>query len=779
MSTTTQESRLSVTGTSRSAMPGRAGSDTLGTPEIEVESGSGFAGLKEAQRHRRLAEEEAERLAAASDIDHDGMSRKERRRLEKAKRALEGTFADYPHLLAMKPKEGYAFYSDYFTIDSQYATILSFFHDEAAVDNYLPFWGIQRITEGLGDDVTTVILEQTRKMSEKWVSDHMRTADKIDKLDAKEQDSGGGAGSKASKRRQMKVSRDMDIITDEISNGAAYLSVHMRLLVKAPSLKVLDSTMEKIRQLYVEKLGALKVAAYPGEQRQELSKLFAKNERKRGKGLHFTSVELAGAHSLVTNGLNDPNGEFVGNMVGDVNTSAVLFDVDNYAEGSHVVVADSGVNSVLPGRVRVPSMWGSKISQAALLNNHRAVHIILDGTNMDVLGPRLDGLTARLDMNVGDINMFELFGDVKDEQSLYSAHLEKLVLMTDQAYDSSDDKKSKGIILGELRRILNQFYIDNNMWTRNAANNRDKLRLVGLPHTDIPRLQDIVTYFDTEYKKAKASSAKDPEQVSAFNTLALIFTNLLETSGDLFNTYTNDAVDNVSDARRVIYDFSELRRRGSGIAMAQLVNVIGFAVSSLDAGDTLIIHGAERIDAGVKKYMSEQLEHFTHDGGRVAYLYNNVEKMIDDKAFNRFDEATWTMLGSMSDAIVDKYEKSLHREIPGDLKQLITRVGDETSYSYLRRGHTNVVFFMEIGLGINPYRAKRREELAKAAHIIGDDAPTSARRSRSVESEAVASLSEVHQEDKRVEEAAQRPRMRRKLGRAAKREAKSPRMKRS
>ena len=34
-------------------------------------------------------------------------------------------------------------------------------------------------------------------------------------------------------------------------------------------------------------------------------------KKKKGKGFHFTSTELAGSYSLVTNGLNDKGGEYV------------------------------------------------------------------------------------------------------------------------------------------------------------------------------------------------------------------------------------------------------------------------------------------------------------------------------------------------------------------------------------------------------------------------------------------------------------------------------------
>jgi hypothetical protein len=621
------------------------------------------------------------------------------RNARKEARQLKGSFDQYPHLLALKPKEKYVFRSDYFEVDDNYvACIMGFFHDEAARDDFGSFWGINRIPNGLADGVTVVVLEQVRRMGEKWIDDHLKTVEKLDKLEEGEQ---ATSGTMRSRRKAAKVADDMEIISGEIQDGASYLHVHNRLLIKAPDLATLDASIEKIGRLFIDRFGTLTVAAYPGEQRQELSKLFAKNEKKRGHGFHFTSIEFAGSHSLVTNGLNDATGEYVGHMVGDVNTSAVLFDVNAYKH--HIVVADAGVNEHL-SRAHVADMWGSKISQSALLNNGRTVHLVLNGTDLNTVGPALQGLTSRMDMSQGDVNMFELFGDREDELSIFSAHMQKLVLMAEQAYEPTENDRS--IIRNELEKTATRFYVDQNMWALNAKENRHRLRIVDIPHRDVPRLQLFVTYLDTQYKSLANGSTSDQGMIQAYSILSSVFQNLLNNNGDLFNTHTNESIDGVRDSRRVIYDFSKLMRRGKGIAMAQLVNIVSFAVGNLGLNDTLLIHGVEHIDEAVKPYIESQLDHLFARGGRVAYIYNDVDKMLGDSGFNRFDAADYTVLGPMRDATVAEYQRQLHQDIPPDLEGLVTRRGE--NLSYLRRGVTNVVFATDLALGVNPARAGKR-----------------------------------------------------------------------
>ncbi|MCT9105413.1 hypothetical protein N4G69_07195 [Streptomyces mirabilis] len=620
---------------------------------------------------------------------------------------LQGTFDAYPHLLALKPKEKYLFRSDYFEVDGSVVCILAYFHDDAAHDNFGAFWGIDRIPDGLDERVTAVVLEQVKRMDEKWIDSYTKQSEKLDRLDASEQEE---TGTTSSRRRAAKISGDLGITIGEIQDGASYLSVHNRLFLKAPDLATLDDTIDRVTRLYIDRFGTLKAAPYAGEQRQELSGLWKNNEKKKGKGFHFTSTELAGSYSLVTNGLNDKGGEYVGYMVGDVNNSAVLMDVNAYDH--HAIVADATLSEYLD-RQRVANMWCSKISQAALLNNGQVVHLILDGANLDKLGPKFERLTSRVDLNQGDVNMFEMFGEEEDELTVFSAQMEKLKLMFEQLYETSDGAIGS-IIRSALEDTATDFYIEQGMWRHNAKEQRHRLRVVNIPHTQVPRLQMFVSYLATAHKALLNSSKTDPDQLRAYNVLRGIANAMLSTNGDLFNNHTASAVDGVRDSRRVVYDFSRLMRRGKGVAMAQLVNIVGFAVGKLGLGDTLIIHGTEHIDDRVKKYIKDQFDHMYERGGRVVYSYNDVDTMLADSDFNKFDAADYTLFGPMRDGTVAEYQKQLHQRIPPDLAQLITTKGE--NLTYLRRGVSNVVFHLDLALGINPYReAQRRQVRLEAA----------------------------------------------------------------
>lgn len=637
----------------------------------------------------------------------------QRRKEERAKaQRLEGSFASYPHLLALKPKEKFVFRSDYYEVDGSVACVLSYFHNSAAEDGFGPFWGIGRIPDGLDASVTAIVLEQVARKSASWVEQHSNTSERLDGLEQGEQEQ---SSSLRSKGKAEKSSNDLVQTFADIQNGAAYLMVENRLLLKAPTLEILDESVQRLARLYIDRFATLSVAPYMGEQRRELAGLLRPNARKRGPGFGFSSTEFAGSYSLVTNGLNDPSGEFVGHMVGDVNNSAVLFDVNDYRR--HVVIADGAMSDYLD-RAHVSDMWASKLSQACLLQNGSVVHLVLDGANLDVLGPRFDGLSSRVDLNSGDVNMFEMFGEESDELTIFAAQMQKLGLMFEQLYETNDGAMGS-IIRSQLEKTATQFYVDQRMWRHNAKAEKSKLRVVNLPHVQVPRLQMFVSYLDTAHKAILHAEKHDPDELRAYNVLRGIAKNLLDTNGDLFNNHTVAAVDGIRDARRVVYDFSKLMRRGRGVAMAQLVNIVGFAIGKLQQGDTVVIHGAEYIDERVKGYIVTQFDELYRRGGRVVFSYNDVDKMLADADFNKFDSADYTVLGAMRDKSVAEYQKLLHQQIPIGLTNLITR--RDENLSYLRRGVTNVVFELDLSLGINPLRERERRALQREAAQAAKD----------------------------------------------------------
>ena len=611
---------------------------------------------------------------------------------------VSGTFKDNPFLNDVRPREGYYFHSDYFNVDDKVAKIVTFVNKGFGKKLLPIFWGINLIPQGLNQDVTIVLIQSTDKMSESWIEEHQSTADKVSSFNDSETSK---SVNRSEKKKAKSTSTDIDIIAEEIIDGAAYLNIHFRLLIKAPDIKSLDKAEDAIVRWYSSKFATLKIATHEGCQRKELGALLAPSYLKQGKGFYMTSTEFAGSYNIVTQGLADAAGSFLGDMQGDVNNSGVLMDLDDFH--SHIVVAGDRKMKKLNNQF-MSDMWGLKLSNATLMNNRKVVHIVLNGTDLENIGmKRSDGsfidlsiLTSKINMNHGDVNPLEIFGSIDpetglahDELTAFASHVEKLKLMLKQIYVASETDQS--IIDGYMSKVINQYYEFEKMWKRNAKTKREQLRVVGLPHESYPRLYSMVQVLERMHKSELSKGDKrDPNDLKAVNIIKGAFSSLLDQNGDLFDVHTNDVIDNTAKSRRVIYDFSSLRERGVGLAMAQLVNVIEFATKRVSDGDLIVIHGAELLEPSVRKYMSLVIESIVARGGRVAYIYNNIEKMLNDREFNHFDSADYTTLGYMSNAIFAQYVEILKQSVPDALVNLVTTKANNRFY--VRRGTDNIVF---------------------------------------------------------------------------------------
>lgn len=603
------------------------------------------------------------------------------------------SYEDNPHLLALRPHECYMFFSDYTRIDdNMYSCILAMFHNNGATDRFGQFWGLGLLPHNLPKTTKVIRFEQVNRLTDEWVNQHQTRSEKVAEANAGEQ---GRGGTNTTRRKAGKASTDLETIAAELLNGASYLHVHYRLQVLAPSLKELDAAIDQIRKDYIDAFSSLTLEPYQGEQKKEMSTLLRDNDTKLGTGFYYTSTEYAGSYSLVTHGIEDHDGEFVGTMTGDVNNSAVLFDIDYFPK--HIVLADGVFDDRYQDRVRRSNVWGSKIAQAAILNNHKVVHFLLSPVNMDMVSPKFESFTNFVNMTQGDLNMFEFFGDPEAELTLFPKQLEKIKIMTEQISPPTEDDKT--VIRDSLSEALTQFYKDSHMWIDNAQYNREKIRLIGIPHEQVPKLEQFVMNLDQKHKALLAASIVDNEQVHAYSTLKSIFRSVLTSNGDLFNTITNSVFDTVTEKNRVIYDFSELLQRGSGIAMAQLVNVVSYALSGLGKGDLAIFHGCDNITSQeVKGFLRREFDFLYKRGGRTCLLYDDVAAYMQDLDFNQAIRADYTITSTMTPADAALYESSFGIKLPNTLKSLIT--APKSDNNYLHRGVDNIVFKPDLYVGV-------------------------------------------------------------------------------
>jgi len=591
-------------------------------------------------------------------------------------------------LSGVTPHKGYSFYSDYFTIDSKtFATILTVFSRAGADDDLPPMWGISMIPFHLtSKDVSTHLINQVERADSKWVEEHQSKADMVASSQASE-------SVRTEKRSSMftsgKRQEGMDEIAREIGSGDSYLHVAFKILIKAPSLEKLDEGVKALTRHYNSRFATVYVEPFHGQQYDEFSKLLQSPQNQTGKNYGFTSTEFGGEYNLVTHGIADSSGKYMGELFGDVNSSAVLWDIDKF--NHHVVVAsDNDAETMTESfdHVRASTMWGTKIAQEALLNNHRVVNLVMNDATLN-LGIDLSDITVNVSMNNGEINPFEVFGSVDNELQAFSMLTNKIRLMTKQLNPEVTPNA-----LETLSQQLQKFYIKEGLWVDDAQNNQRNIRLIGLPHSQYPLMQKFTSYLKSARRDNRGSL--DAAEAEETRLLYNIFTRMVTENGDLFNRITSDILNKINKALMVNYDLSSMMIRDKGIAMAQFVNVLSYSTSSLERGDVLIIHGTELIDPSVWEYARSVLNMVQRRDVRVVYLYDEIEKALEKKTLADLSRADWTLFGKMTNPDVNMFETVMGEHLPSNLSKSI--VTTDNRVYYLRRNTDNVVFVDDVVL---------------------------------------------------------------------------------
>lgn len=600
----------------------------------------------------------------------------------------------------MAPKWGYHFHSDYFTIDDEYCRILTLFHQRGSARDLYPFWLCWVLPKVIHSNITVRMFTPIEVMSEEWVKRHKGMSEGAHQ-------SQGDTAAKTADNDNINIyqnqSDDYKQISRDRLNGDNYLSMRIKLMIKAPTLEDLDAGQEELENALrsQQMFGGLHLDVYQGRQRNDFQSLFSNLGNRVGKPLMFTARELAGSYNLLTHGITDIAGYYVGLMDGELNDSAVIFNVDDYK--SHVVVANKfhaatessiALHQKFPDNVNGSALWGTKIAQTALLNGHRVVHLVLNGINPTKLGVNLDDITTSVPMNRGAINPFELFGKWDDEMDAYPMEVLKINLIAKQI----DPEGLHGVDLNRnLNSILRRFYIDQKMLVNNARYNQDKLRLLGLPHDDYPLLQRFIVYLDTEYHAAEAKN--NQLEMESIAKLQGVFAKLNNDNGSLFNVKTDPILDRTKTSLQVVYDFSSLiEKRGVDIAMAQFINAFSYATSDLVSGDVIIFHGTQLLSNTAKPYVRQVLDLLQGRGVRVAFLYDKIMSALNDIEFNNLPDANWTAFSCMNKVELKKYNDVLQKGMSQAFASQLTKTNEPT-LTYLNRGVDNVIFKNDMILG--------------------------------------------------------------------------------
>lgn len=610
------------------------------------------------------------------------------------------------------PKSGIEFFSDYFRIGSRYYTILCMTVDDGAMHDLSPFWRYNLIPNihELNDEgangisgISAELIEGYANRTKEWVESAKDRASWINKREV-----GDGLEGGASHAADLSV-----ILNDLVIDG--YADFCVKVLMSANSLSDLDIGVKRYQQAITNKidLAGVHFIRHNGQQMDDYATILSSPSNMVSNptvDLMATSSEYAGGYNLITQGITDIAGDYLGSTVGDINPTGMMFDMDNYdklvivAHNADAHMYQCGPENFDRGTTS-STLVGVRIAQSALVNNHRVVHFVLNAAKPQNIGEDLSDITTVVPLDYGAINPFEVFGTVETELSDYTSHKEKLKLMIHQISASAKGIKNELTstdLNSTLSDIVEDFYKDKGMMVDNAKDNRDQVKVIGLKHGSYPTLKSFSVYLAQAY--SAANRRNDIEKARSINRVAAAFKVMSVDNADLFDVVTTSAIDKTQNSSQIVYSFSKLLNRDSsrGVMMSQFINALHYATLSLSEGDVVMIHGTDLLTDLVKDYIDSVFELLKSRGIRVVLLYDNLEKCLRDTEFNHFRDADYKLLGGFNQALVDDYTDITHTELPNNVGATLVKFANGEYGNiiyYLSRKMDSVLFALSMMLG--------------------------------------------------------------------------------
>jgi len=607
---------------------------------------------------------------------------------EKQKKKPKGKLSD-SFLQEIAPFGNLKFYSDYFQTGLSYGAILTFIADAGAVNQLPPMWGSRLIPVTKNRSVTARLIVAFQTRPESWVESHSAVASEVSET-AHEEAKMARQALEADRSRKRAV--DHRVSTSEIAGGASYLDVTSKILLFAPTKEELTETITELSRRYQTRFGSARLTQNIGQQQDDFRNMLGPATSQLGHHDGYTSVEFAGFYPFVGKGWRDPNGDYIGMTVGDVNQTPVMYDTDTAGD---VTLIGANGKAIMAGRKQpydfsAQAAWQTFFAQNELLKGRNVYELVLNNEDPTQIGADLKNSTAKVQMDKGMINPLQAFGDVENELSAYAILKNKLKLMVQQL---NEDMTKDDLMLFD--EALDGFYIQQGMWSENPQENRDRLRMVGLDdYTEVPRLNKLIPYLSSQYRihaEGTATVGQNKELAAGFKRLVNMVSVMQTSYGDLFDTHTSFDDSELRNKPRKIFPFAKLRQNGVDVLMAQFINIFTYMLGEIKEHDVIHIYGAESITPEVWEYINNQRNFLQDMSVKLVISFNNVKKMIDSPFF---ESADTVITGSMSSVDISNYSRAVQGELPSQLVKEIT--DGNPKYYYLRRNTKNVVFLWDL-----------------------------------------------------------------------------------
>ena len=650
----------------------------------------------------------------AEDNAIDPKDRKAKKALKKKKKeAVEDHLLMHNLMLdRIAPRGNIKFGSIDFTVDGKVGTILTFIVRPGTFNKLRPLWGIDTIPKIIGNkrlrekNIDAKILHSFERKSDKWAENKIESATEVSTAGVEET---SRASQNLSSRIFRQHSEDVNEIAEEIKEGAKYLDLSIRVSLKAPTREDLQEVIAELEGDYNSKFGAtVELVPFVCEQDIEYANMLDTASSQRGENYMLTSRELAGSYMLVTRGITDPFGTYIGQLAGEVNNDPVLLDSIDFKKLAIIFARERAedLTSKYHPNIRydykATTAWGVKAAQDALMQGRKVVEYVLNQEEPLKVGMNLRNITAHVPMDdkQAAINFFEAFSHGFDEIPAYNILIDKIKVVLEQ-FNKARSERDNTILLQKdfdnLEEILEQFYIYEKMWVKNAKDKKEDLRLLNLPHKDYPVLDEFEFFLGYVLGNARSENQVFglTDKLESVEKLHRLVRRINNRNGDIFGRHTTVNRNVLNKKDRIIFDFKTLKLTSHEALMAQFINTFSYGEQDLEEDDVLIIHGMDQMTPSVLEYLTKRFNELNERGVKIVLLYENQDVLFTEEKElrqhnNWFVNADMRVTNSMSAKNIKRYEELLHIQLPESVRQ---GMGGSDTYTYfLNRDRDSVMF---------------------------------------------------------------------------------------
>lgn len=661
----------------------------------------------------RTREEEITDRVEHDLVDEKGKLSKKEYKKRKKKEVKEHLLMHNLTLDRIAPRGNIKFGSVDSLIDGRYATILTFVVRPGSFNRLRPLWGIDTIPKLVSNnklrekDIEAKAMHTISRRPDKWAENKVTEAVDVAKTGYRETTD---SSQSMEAMGYQDYYTDTQIIAKELKDGASYLDLSIRIILKAHTREDLAFATQILEREYASLFNAtVKLVPFVGEQDMEYANMLDSARHQLGENYQLTSRELAGSYPFVTRGMNDPCGSYIGQLAQEVNNDPVLFDSSDFK--NLAIVHARGRAEDLSSKFRpevkhtfkATTAWGNKFTQDAMMKGNKVVEFVLNQEDPRKVGKNLSDETAYVNLTSqkSGINFLEANSTGVDEISAYNILVSKIKAIVSQFSEQQIEGDQTVMNFEDIQNlddILKNFYIDEGMWPTDAKDNREMIRLLNIPHQQVPKLSRFMVHLREKVEAAE----KHGETVANLSSIKKVYNickQIDSNYSDLFDRKTTIRRDFVRKANRVIFDFKSLKIRSHTALMGHFINAFTYGEQDLSEDDVIIIHGMDEMTESVNKFLRQRFGELMDRGVKVVLLYSQGDIMLGkEKEYQQhntwFQNADLRITNSMVAKNIKRYEELLHVELPESVKQGLE--GSDTYTYFINRDRESILFNLDL-----------------------------------------------------------------------------------